>query len=124
MASLNKLHPDAKTKGKIEFDDKCVKPTGRFRLSYPSLFEPKEFKGKTSWSIQMLFPKDEDISELEVAAQNAAIEKWGSDTSKWPSKKIKSKKTGKIITKSLVASPFRDGDLERPDKEEYEGIAT
>lgn len=116
-----KLHKKAKIKGKIEFDDKCVKPTGMFRLSYPALFTPKEFKGKTSWSCQMLFDKDADLSELEIAAHNAAIEKWGSDTSKWPSKKIKSKKTGNIINKSLVVMPFRDGDLEKPDKEEYEG---
>ena len=121
MSIFKKLHPDAKIKGKMEFDDKCVKPTGKFRLSYPSLFEPKEFKGKKSWSIQMLFDKDSDLSELEVAAQNAAIEKWGSDTSKWPSKKVKSKKTGKILNVSLLASPFRDGDIEKPDKEEYEG---
>lgn len=120
--NITKLHADAKLKGKIEFDDKCVKPTGKFRLSYPSLFEPKEYKGKKSWSIQMLFEKDSDLSELMVAAQNAAIEKWGSDVSKWPSKKIKSKKTGKLITKSLLNSPFRDGDIEKPDKEEYEGM--
>jgi cobalamin biosynthesis protein CobT len=119
---FTKLHPDAKVKGKIEFDDKCVKPTGKFRLSYPSLFEPKEYKGKKSWSIQMLYEKDSDLSELHVAAQNAAIEKWGSDVSKWPSKKIKSKKTGKLITKSLLNNPFRDGDIEKPDKEEYEGM--
>jgi len=122
MSIFKKLHPDAKIKGKIEFDDKCVKPTGKFRLSYPSIFVAKEFKGKKSWSIQMLFDKDSDLSELEVAAQNAAIEKWGSDISKWPSKKVKSKKTGKILNVSLLASPFRDGDIEKPDKEEYEGM--
>lgn len=130
MFKLTKLHPEAKVKGKIEFDDKCVwseasngkksPVTGRFRLSYPSIFEPKEFKGKKSWSIQMLFNKDDDLSNLEVAAQNACIEKWGSDTSKWPSKKVKIK--GVVKTKSLLASPFRDGDVEKPDKEEYEGM--
>ena len=116
-----KLHPDAKTKGKIEFDDKKV-ITAEFRVSYPALFEPKEFKGKKSYSVQMLFDKETDLSELEVAAHNAAIEEWGSDTSKWPSKKIKSKKTGKIINKSLVKMPFRDGDIEKPDSPEYEGM--
>ena len=127
--NLTKLHPKAKTKGTIEFQDKCpmIKTkdgkkaplTGTFRLSYPHLFKPNEFKGKKSWSIQMLFEKDTDLTPLLVAAQNAAIEEWGSDVSKWPSKKIKSKKTGKIIMKSLLRSPFRDGDLEMPDKEEY-----
>lgn len=118
--SLTKLQTGAKTKGKIEFDDKKI-VTGRCRLSYPHLHKAKEYKGKKSWSAQLLFEKDDDLSELEVAAQNAAIETWGSDTSKWPSRKIKSKKTGKIINKSLLRSPFRDGDLEKPDKEEYEG---
>lgn len=117
-----KLHEYAKVKGKIELKDKKV-ITGRFRLSYPALFEEKEYKGKKiGYGISMLFSKDDDISELEVAAHNAAIEKWGSDTSKWPSKKIKSKKTGKIINKCLVEMPFRDGDIEKPDKEEYENM--
>lgn len=119
---LTKLHKKAKVKGKIEFDDKCVKPTGVFRLSYPALFEPKEFKGKKSWSAQMLFEKDDDLTELLVAAQNAAIEMWGNDTSQWPTKKRKSKKTGKILRVSTLNSPFRDGDLEKPDKEEYENM--
>lgn len=116
---LRKLSKNAKTKGKIEIEDKKVL-TGKFRLSYPSLFTAKEYKGKFSWSISMIFSKDEDLSKLLDAAQNACIEKWGSDTSKWPSKKQKSKKTGNIISISTVRSPFRDGDIEKPDKEEYE----
>jgi hypothetical protein len=118
MANLTKLHAEAKTKGKIEIEDKKI-ITGKFRLSYPSLFEPKEYQGKKSWSISMIFSKDDDLTELEVAAQNACIEKWGSDTSKWPSKKVKNK-AGKLLNKSLIKSPFRDGDLEKPDKPEYE----
>jgi cobalamin biosynthesis protein CobT len=117
-----KLHKKAKVKGKIEIDDKKVL-TGEFRLSYPSLFKQRVYKGKeVGYGTSMLFSKDDDISDLEIAAHNAAIEKWGSDTTKWPSKKIKSKKTGKVINKCLVEMPFKDGDIEKPDKPEYENV--
>lgn len=120
MALLKKLHPKAKIKGKIEVKDKKV-TTCEFRLSYPNLFEAKEYKGKKSWGCQMLISKDLDISKLEIAAHNAAIEEWGSDISKFPSKKIKSKKTpGKIINQCIVEMPFRDGDTEKIDKPEFE----
>ena len=115
-----KLHPQAKKKGKIEIDDKKV-ITGEARLSYLALFERGTYKGKdTGYRASFIISKDVDISDLEAAAHNAAIEKWCSDTSKWPSKKIKSKKTGKIINKCLVEMPFKDGDIDKPDKEEYE----
>lgn len=114
-----KLHPKAKMKGKIEIADKKVL-TGKFRLSYPALFEAKEYQGKKSWSISMIFSKDVDLAPLEIAVSNACIEKWGTDVSKWPSKRVRSAKTGAIINKVTIRSPFRDGDLEKPDKEEYE----
>lgn len=117
--NLKKLHAKAKLKGKIEIEDKKVL-TAKFRLSYPNLFVAKEYEGKFSWGCTMIFSKDTDLSPLLIAAQNACIEKWGSDVSKWPSKKQKSKKTGQIINVSTLRSPFRDGDIEKPDKKEYE----
>ncbi len=118
--NLKKLHAKAKLKGKIEIEDKKVL-TAKFRLSYPNLFTAKEYEGKFSWGCTMIFSKDTDISPLLIAAQNACIEKWGSDVSKWPSKKQRSKKDPKkVISISTLRSPFRDGDIEKPDKEEYE----
>lgn len=111
------LHPKAKKKGKIEITDKKI-ITGKFRLSYPALFEAKEFKGKKSWSISMIFSKDTDLTALRIAAQNAAIEKWGNDPAQWPTKKVK--KNGVVKTRSVIKWPFRDGDVEKPDKPEYE----
>lgn len=106
----------------VEFEDKKVL-TGVFRLSYPALFKPKAYKdGDPKYSLTALFNSSDDLSQLEIAAHNAAVEKWGADKSQWPSKKIKSKKTGKIINKCIVAMPFKDGEVEHPDKPEYEGV--
>lgn len=107
---------------KVEFEDKKV-VTAMCRLSYPHLFVPKAYKdGDPKFSCSLLFNSDDDLSQLEIAAHNAAVEKWGSDKKQWPSKKVKSKKTGKVILKSTVAMPFKDGETEHPDKPEYEGI--
>jgi len=106
----------------VAFEDKKIL-TGVFRLSYPHLFKPKAYKdGDPKFSITMLFNKDDDLSQLEIAAHNAAVEKWGADKKQWPSKKIKSKKTGNIISKCIVVMPFKDGETEHPDKVEYEGV--
>ena len=99
----------AKLKGKIELEDKKLK-TKLCRFSYVHLHgEPKAIKGsdKRSWGLQGLFKKREDIKDLEIKAYNAAIEAWGPDIANWPSKKVKSKKTGKTITKCIVEMPFK-----------------
>lgn len=107
---------------KVEITDKKL-TTGKFRLSYPHLFKPKAFKGQEpKYSLTMLFNADDDLSQLKIAAENAAIEKWGADKKQWPSKKTKSKKTGQIINKCIVKMPFKDGEVEHPDKPEYEGV--
>lgn len=117
--SFKKLHPKAKVKGKIEIKDKKVK-TGKVRLSYANLFTPKTYQGKTAWSCVLLIDKSFDVSDLEVAAQNACIEKWGSDTEKWPSKVIRIK--DKKVRKSILNWPIKDGDKDKADKVEYEGM--
>lgn len=110
------------TDRQIEITDKKL-TTGKFRLSYPHLFKPKAFKDQEpKYSIAMLFDSEADLSQLEIAAHNAAVEMWGSDKKQWPSKKVKSKKTGKIISKCIVQMPFKDGETEHPDKPEYEGV--
>lgn len=85
---------------------KCTTPV--FRASYPHLFKPNtSFEGQEpKFGITMLFPKNADLSGMKKAAQNALIEKWGSDKTKWPKK---------------LRNPFRDGDAEK-DSEEYKGV--
>lgn len=106
----------------VELTDKKL-TTGQFRISYPNLNKPRGNKKKPEqekkYSIAMIFSKDDNLSQLEIAAHNAAVEKWGPDKKAWPSKKIRSKKTGNIISKCIVEMPFKDGDILMPDKEEY-----
>lgn len=69
--------------------------TPMFRVSYPNVFKAKknDLNGKDEYSLVALFPKDADLSALKKAAQDAIIEKWGPDKTKWPDK---------------LKSPFRD----------------
>jgi hypothetical protein len=69
--------------------------TPQFRISFPALFQPKlnELNGNMEYSCVALFPKDADLSELKQAAEAAVVDKWGSDSSKWP---------------KPLKSPFRD----------------
>lgn len=81
---------------------KCTTP--EFRVSFPSVFEAKSFNNQEpKFSIAMLFTKTTDLKELKRAANNALIEKWGSDKAKWP---------------KGLRSPFRDGN-DKPDLDGY-----
>jgi len=53
------------------------------------------------YGLTMLFSKDDDISALKKAAEDACAEKWGADKSKWPKN---------------LRSPFRD-----QGEKDYEG---
>lgn len=66
-----------------------------FRASYPKVFkaELNKLNGKMEFSVVALFPKTADLSALKKAAQDACIEKWGEDKTKWPKN---------------LRSPFRD----------------
>jgi Protein of unknown function (DUF2815) len=89
---------------KISIEDKKVM-TPEFRISYPNLHEAKSFQGaEAKFGMTMLFDKRSNLDALKKAAQNAAAEKWGFDSKKWP-KNLK--------------WPFRDGDKERPDTKGY-----
>jgi hypothetical protein len=67
----------------------CTTP--RFRLSYPSVFEPQlnKLSGKMEYSLQALFEETSDLTELKLMAKNACINKWGPDMTKWPSELAK-----------------------------------
>lgn len=80
-----------------------------FRASYARVFEPApsdpdDPDSALVYSIQMIFPKETDLTDLKNAANAAMAAKFGDDKSKWPKN---------------ARSPFRDGDVER-DAPEYE----
>lgn len=57
--------------------------TPKFRLSFPELFEPKAFEDQAAkYSIQMLFDKKQDLSQLKNVVKRAAKEKWGDNPPK------------------------------------------
>lgn len=94
--------------------------THEFRVSFPSVFEVKQWQGQNpkdaKHEITMLFSKNADLGSvplkkdgktpfckysMKAAVKNAADEKWGAG--KWDAKKI--------------TMPFNDGD----DKEDMDG---
>lgn len=84
--------PDLKTR--------CTTITGR--LSYPAIFKPADplKEGDTpKYQLELIFSKDDDISELREMVSNAIKNKFG----------------GK--TPANLKLPFRDGDAERQDEE-------
>ena len=84
--------------------------TGKVRLSYVNIFEPKSINGSDpKYSVALLIPKtDTDtIAKVEAAieeALQAGIGKFG----------------GKMPPRGALKLPLRDGDTER-DAEEYAG---
>ena len=74
-------------------------------LSYPNLFEPRAgLDGQEpKYSTELIFAGGTDLGELKAAAQAVAVAKWGDN-----------------IPKNL-RTPFRDGDMDREGKPEYEG---
>lgn len=89
--------------------DPCKVITGRFRLSYPVLFKPENFKDDPedkapSYRISMLIDKSEDLTSLKAAAA-AALEKGIKKFPDWKGKKPRDLK-----------SPFLDGDGDDGDE--------
>ena len=60
--------------------------TPTFKVSYPSVFKAKlnSLSKKMEYSVEALFDKKADITQLKAAAKAAAIKKWGLDEKKWP----------------------------------------
>jgi hypothetical protein len=79
-----------------------VSPIGR--VSYPSVYEPNEYKGKESYQLTLLFDKDTDLSEMKAEAARVVKEKWGD-------KKPKD-----------FDNPFRDGNEKDDAGAEYENV--
>jgi hypothetical protein len=82
------------------------------RWSYANVFEPKAINGGTpKYSVSLIIPKsDKKTIEKIKAAIQAAYEEGQS----------KLKGNGKTVPAlSVLKTPLRDGDLERPDDEAY-----
>lgn len=60
--------------------------TPEFRVSYPSLLEPRvnDLSGKNEYSVQAIFKKGENLAEIEKIVMAAIVAKWGADQKKWP----------------------------------------
>lgn len=61
--------------------------TDVFRTSFPHLFEahkPEGSKGDAKFSIDMLFPKTQNMKRYQDAVDNIMTQKFGPDKKKWP----------------------------------------
>ena len=86
--------------------------TGETRLSYANLWEPKSINGGTpKYSVSLIIPKTDKrtLDKIKAAIQAAYTEGEG-----------KLKGNGKTVPAlSVLKTPLRDGDAERPDDEAY-----
>jgi hypothetical protein len=86
--------------------------TGKCRIGYANLNEPKSINGgKAKYSVSIIVPKSDTvtISKIKAAIEAAYSEGQG-----------KLKGNGKTCPAlSMLKTPFRDGDAEHPDDEAY-----
>lgn len=89
----------------MSFNKKVV--TGKVRASYVNVFRPRmnEMSNREEYSMVILIPKTdtETIQKIEECIEFVKKERWG--------KKIP----------SVFRNPLRDGDVERPEDEAYQG---
>ena len=84
------------------------------RCSYANVWEAKSINGGTpKFSVSLIIPKDDTVTVNKIkAAIQSAYEEGQS----------KLKGSGKTVPAlSVLKTPLRDGDLERPDDEAYAG---
>ena len=82
------------------------------RWSYANVWDPKSINGSTpKYSVSLIIPKSDKVTIQKIkAAIQAAYEEGES----------KLKGSGKSVPSlSVLKTPLRDGDLERPDDEAY-----
>lgn len=87
---------------------KAVKvATPLFRLSYPSLHEPKGFEGQEpKYGATMLFPAASDMAWAKDAIRKVMTERFGADKAMWP---------------KGVRTPLRNGDEKENQPAGYAG---
>lgn len=93
----------------------CKVVTGKkTRWSYCNAWEPKSINGGApKYSVSLLIPKDDKVTVSKVKAAIKAAYQDGESKLKGSSKSVPALETLKV--------PLRDGDLERPDDENYKG---
>ena len=88
--------------------------TGLARLSYANIWQAKSINGGApKFSVSLIIPKDDTatVNKIKAAIQSAYEEG-----------QSKLKGNGKTVPAlSIIKTPLRDGDLERPDDEAYAG---
>lgn len=84
------------------------------RWSYANVWDPKSINGGApKFSVSLIIPKDDTatVNKIKAAIQSAYEEG-----------QSKLKGSGKTVPAlSILKTPLRDGDLERPDDEAYAG---
>lgn len=83
--------------------------TPRFRASYANVWEPQKANESAvpKYSIVMLFDKSEDLSELKKLAEKTMVDFFTAE------------KAQTLLKAGKMRSPFRDGDVEKSDKDGY-----
>lgn len=86
--------------------------TGEVRLSYANLWEPKSINGGApKYSVSIIIPKSDTRTIAKIKAAIEAAYREG---------ETKLKGNGKTVPAlSVLKTPLRDGDTERPDDEAY-----
>lgn len=81
--------------------------TPYFRVSFANVFKPRvAFEGQEAkYSVQMLFPKEADLTEMKKAVGKVIRDTWGGDKTKWPKN---------------LRLPFKSGDEKKLDG--YQGM--
>ena len=84
----------------------------RTRWSYANVWEPKAINGSTpKYSVSLIIPKDDTETVNKIKAAIEATYKEG---------EVKLKGNGKSVPAlSVIKTPLRDGDIERPDDDTY-----
>lgn len=84
------------------------------RWSYANVWEPKSINGGTpKYSVSLIIPKSDTVTVAKVKAAIEAAYKEGEAKLKGNSKSVPAL--------SVIKTPLRDGDAERPDDEAYRG---
>ena len=85
------------------------------RWSYANVWEPKSINGGTpKYSVSLIIPKSDTRTVAKIKAAIEAAYKEG---------EAKLKGNGKTVPAlSVLKTPLRDGDLERPDDAAYQDV--
>ena len=91
------------------------------RWSYANVWEPKSINGGTpKYSVSLIIPKSDTKTIAKIQAAIEAAYKEGEAKLNYKEGEAKLKGNGKSVPAlSVLKTPLRDGDAERPDDEAY-----